>query len=549
MPPKDEILNAKDVELQVKILRLGKSLSERNGAVRRHSLQHASTEELEAATRQLMQDVRASQVRKAFGLKVGYETPHDVLRTSAVSLVSWRMLTEQSPSTSVETVSQAVIDMDTEDSAEALLMARDALARLVIEGVLHLSQDTGGKWGGRLLLTPTIFSWITGGNKSKGDFCPSKIDASRNQKSARNEAETVPQKTKSPTARELYDRVRTEVVGLDAEVRVLASRIALHAARADALRAGLKNCEVPQMVVCLVAEAGTGKTYLASKMAAHGSIPFVAYDTSTLTSQGYVGSDLDEPYRLLTQSVGGDPAEAARGVIFLDEIDGKSMQYGLEVSGRAIQQELLCKLQATAPFQIGGKRSPSEYRSFLFDGTQTGYILAGAFASLDEVIAKKSGKSGIGFSSGAGERNHVYMQDCLIEMGFMKTFVSRIGLILRLPKVRRAQVASALGPICDSYTRILAPQGIILAPSPASVNAIADFSMETKGYYRMAKSVMSVIVEELVFDARRGVAVIKVSDVRRAIDRLANGIVIPKPAGQDVRLDGGFAETEDAAVG
>ena len=306
-----------------------------------------------------------------------------------------------------------------------------------------------------------------------------------------------------------------------------------------------------QTVVCLVGSSGSGKSLLAGKVAAAAKIPFVQQDSTSLTSQGYVGDDLDSPYKILTNMV-ADAKEASRGIIFLDEFDKKSSRYGRDVSGIAIQQELLCRLQATSPFLIGGKRQ-NDCRPFLFDGRPTGYILAGVFSGLDEVMDKQAGKRGIGFASETGSRRHLYIQDCLKELGFLDELINRVSVVVRLtdPRIEHIMQATANG-ILNGYNQILAPKDIVLFPRDSAIRAIGDYSMQSKTFYRGAKAILATIVEEIFFDPHPGVMFIELEDVRRAIDRLSSGHVQNDDGGDSTGSDdesgGAPAEAEQDAT-
>jgi ATP-dependent Clp protease ATP-binding subunit ClpX len=513
-----------DVKLQASILAVGRWLSLAAGATRqvtpRRSDQNGA-DALDADVEKVLRAVRASPARKYFGLKQG-EGEDDAVRLKAVALIAWLMIGEPTCSGYLEEIAKAVVSHKGEQ-CEQLLFAREVLARMVGEGLLALDASRAEQWSGRLTIVPSTYVWMCGGNQSLGHFDPARLTSYRlGTKDQAVAAAAAPPK-RLPTAKELFDKVRQEVVGLDPQVKVLASRIALHVARAEMLAAGMDDDSVGQMVVCLVGSSGAGKSFLAGRVAAASGLPMVQYDATTLTSQGYTGDDLDSPYRLLTSSVGGDAKAASRGLIFLDEFDKKSTHHGREVCGLAIQQEVLGKLQATSPFVVGGKRQ-YDCRPYLFDGRPTGYFLAGVFSGVDEVIEKQSGRRGIGFASEVGTRQHVRIQDALKELGFLDELVNRIGVVLRLPDptVENVMRAAADG-ILHGFNRVLDSKGIVLFPTDAAIRAIGGYAVESKTFYRGAKAILATIVEEAIFDPHRGTVVIEVGDVRRAVDRLSSG--------------------------
>lgn len=522
-----------DIGLQTAILKVGQALAARSS---RHGVRSRSTgspDALLAETERVLGLVRQSPARKLVGIKANFVTEHDAIRLLAFAYVAWEMVSEVSPCTSIETVAAAIAD-PTKILCEQLLVVRDVLGLLVCERRLILSLEGGG-WSGRLVLPQGVFSWIVGSPKSHGDFDPSKIDSARLN---RNSVDDGNASRKSlPTARQLYEAVLTEVVGVDSVIRVMASRFALHAIRAEAMKAGSDCTEVPQMVVVLIADSGAGKSYTVSRFAKHLGLGLCQYDATVLTAQGYVGADLDEPYRLLVNSVGGDADEAARGIVFLDEFSAKGTRHngrdgGRDVSTLAIQQELLCKLQSNAPFVVGGKRQ-FDNRPFLFDGRKTGYILGGTFDGLDEIIRKMEGRKDIGFASEAGCRKFVTIQSALVEAGYIRPLVNRISTVVRLPTPTVQNVEFAIARnIIRGFNEVLLPQGIVLEATESAAHLMAGYAVESGGYYRAAKAVLAVLVEDYLFDFRGGTVSIEVPDVRRGIERLSSGIVLPddKPA-------------------
>lgn len=191
-------------------------------------------------------------------------------------------------------------------------------------------------WSGRLVLPNSTFIWMTGGAQSRGNFDPRRMDADRLKKLTHNgEHETGTSQFKPATAKEIFDKVSKEVVGLSPQIKALACRIALHSMRAKMLMAGVADHQVGQMVCCLIGESGVGKSFLASRLSAHSGLGYCLYDSSSLTSQGYAGADLDEPYArsLHTQNAvtGRKAFEKTMAVVRASLIDGSFLEkYGRE---------------------------------------------------------------------------------------------------------------------------------------------------------------------------------------------------------------------------
>ena len=149
---------------------------------------------------------------------------------------------------------------------------------------------------------------------------------------------------------------------------------------------------------------GVGKTECIRAIASLMDLPFVVEDTSSFTSAGYVGRDVDEILKDLLDAADGDIERAQRGIVFLDEFDkikktsgGKG---GKDVSGEAVQQALLRLVEGGTHKMKKDKMTGS---TMDFNTDNVLFIAGGAFVGLDKIIAnrvnKASGKSSVGFGA------------------------------------------------------------------------------------------------------------------------------------------------------
>ncbi len=350
-----------DFSVQGAVLQLGQTLAE----LRRGPRQTPRAEEIQAQVEQVLALIRKHPIRKLLGISQGVIADSDPLRIKAVAYMGWQMLGDQITALQVEAV-VAVVGDPSEAPGVRTLVARDQLGKMVEEGIFEFTPSPSEGWSGRVVMGQPIFRWLSGGAEGRGGF----LFARPQIKKDREKHPAI----KAIKPKELFDKVNREVLGLSSQIKVLASRMALHVARVGLLKEGLPEQHLGQTVILLAGPSGSGKNFLTSRLMYHTGLPHIAYDCTALTSQGYVGDDLDSPYRLLVNASGGDVQAASGGIILFDEWDKKSASHGRDVSCLSIQQELLGRLQAVAPFLVGGKRQ-FDGRPFLFDGRATGYLL------------------------------------------------------------------------------------------------------------------------------------------------------------------------------
>src|SRR5688572_14078797 len=84
---------------------------------------------------------------------------------------------------------------------------------------------------------------------------------------------------------------------------------------------GASEVEIEKSNILLMGPTGSGKTLLARTLARVLDVPFCIADATTLTEAGYVGEDVENILLKLFQAADGDPEAAARGIVYIDEID------------------------------------------------------------------------------------------------------------------------------------------------------------------------------------------------------------------------------------
>lgn len=243
------------------------------------------------------------------------------------------------------------------------------------------------------------------------------------------------------------------VIGHDDAVQAMAVLMRQHVRR---LQAAIQSNSwmLPPSVresrpTLLIGSSGCGKTLLATTVAKVATLPFACHDLTNLTAQGWVGMSTSDILSGLLMRCDGQPAAARWGLLFLDEVDKlrSNDTAGADVGGQGAQRSLLSLLDGGTVQVEWPPNGPREARSWqAFGCGNLMVILAGAFAGLEDIIAKRvGGKCRIGFAvggAGQGRDRHELLQQVtsedLIQYGLIPEIVGRLNVVVMRDLSREA---------------------------------------------------------------------------------------------------------------
>tara|TARA_R100000808_G_C2154915_1_gene166425 strand:+ start:4354 stop:5664 length:1311 start_codon:yes stop_codon:yes gene_type:complete len=346
--------------------------------------------------------------------------------------------------------------------------------------------------------------------------------------------ESLEQLEQLPKPKEIKELLDEYIIGQTEAKKVLSVAVYNHYKRIQINESASKaqrrksadveeTTEIDKSNILLLGPTGSGKTLLAKTLARLLRVPFAIADATSLTEAGYVGEDVENILLSLVKNADNDVELAAKGIVYVDEIDklarkSENASTTRDVSGEGVQQALLKLIEGTIAKipPKGGRKHPNQ--EFLeLDTKDILFICGGAFDGIEKLIEERFTQRSIGFSSSLAARRKVlenikdkteYMLETepndLVKFGLIPEFIGRVPIIAALTKLDETALLKILtepkDAIMKQYKRLFEYEGVDIQFTEEAMRCIAQEAIQRGTGARGLRAILEKIMLNTMYE-------------------------------------------------
>ena len=278
-----------------------------------------------------------------------------------------------------------------------------------------------------------------------------------------------------------------------------------------------QDVELTKGNILLIGPTGSGKTLMAQTLAKKLDVPFTIADATSLTEAGYVGEDVENVIKNLWLAADRNIERASRGIVVIDEIDkicsrGASSASARDVGGEGVQQALLKMVESSrVMISPDGSRNRPQQELIHVDTTNILFICSGAFERLPEVIARRVGKSQLGFGADMSQKVeassallHQTRPEDLTQFGLIPEFVGRFPIIVTFDEPDEEMLIDILwlpkNSLVKQYQKLFEMEQVKLRFNQEAMLAVVRRSMERRTGARGLRAILEEVMLDIMYE-------------------------------------------------
>ncbi len=278
-----------------------------------------------------------------------------------------------------------------------------------------------------------------------------------------------------------------------------------------------EEVELTKGNILLIGPTGSGKTLMARTLAKKLDVPFTIADATSLTEAGYVGEDVENVIKNLWLAADRDVERASRGIVCIDEIDkvgrqGDSPSSTRDVGGEGVQQALLKMVESgNVMITPEGSRNRPQQEFIQVDTTNILFICSGSFQGLTDIIARRVGKSQMGFGAdftqkkeGTNDLLPLVRPEDVVKYGMIPEFVGRFPVIVAFDELSEDMLVKILwkpkNSLVKQYKKLFELEDVKLRFNEEAMVAIVREAIERKTGARGLRAILEEVMLDIMYE-------------------------------------------------